>query len=73
MMHFSWRAFSNDRRTDEAFGVVDGDLLKKFLALNDTMQEQAVTLMNDSMQGSEPLSVKQVAEMLEDMHELTKC
>ncbi|KAJ2003687.1 hypothetical protein H4R26_002929 [Coemansia thaxteri] len=39
----TWRAYSSDQRTSRAFGVLDGDLIERFLELSPEMQRLVVT------------------------------
>jgi DNA damage-binding protein 1 len=34
LSHEAWRAFANERRSAEAHGFVDGDLIEQFLELS---------------------------------------
>eukprot|EP00743_Colponemidia_sp_Colp-15_P005247 GILK01005646.1.p1 GENE.GILK01005646.1~~GILK01005646.1.p1 ORF type:complete len:1143 (+),score=205.41 GILK01005646.1:93-3431(+) len=45
-IHSEWRSFHNERKTGEARGFLDGDLIESFLDLNREKMDEVVRLMN---------------------------
>jgi DNA damage-binding protein 1 len=47
--HAQWRAFSNERRTEEARGFIDGDLVEQLLDLPPERQAQVAAAMGEGV------------------------
>lgn len=59
LSHQKWRSFYNERKTEEASGFIDGDLIESFLDLKEEKRDQVAALMGI---GAEDLG-KQVEEL----------
>ncbi len=59
--HAAWRSFSNERRSEEARGFLDGDLLEQLLDLGPGQQQHVAQLMGDGTSAEE--LVRRVEEL----------
>lgn len=59
--HAAWRSFSNERRSEEARGFLDGDLLEQLLDLGPAQQQHVAELMGDGTSAEE--LVRRVEEL----------
>ena len=60
----SWRAFRNAKRTDEApFRFIDGELIERFLDLDEMLQEDVVEGLGPSVE-----AMRNMVEELRRMH-----
>ena len=59
----SWRAFSNDRKTVEAHGFIDGDLIEAFLDLKPEKMAEVVKGLD--------VSVEELTKRIETLQQAT--
>lgn len=64
--HASFRAFSNERKSSEARGIVDGDLCELFLDQSREKQAQVVALMGAEHSMEEV--TKKIEELSQGLH-----
>ena len=55
LSHASWRSFVNDRKTADAHGFIDGDLIEAFLDLPPRKKEEVVPRTHHAQQRRAPL------------------
>lgn len=63
ILHSQWRSFSNERRTEEAYGFIDGDLIESFLDLSKEKMALVVQGMG--------VSVEEVCRRVEQIQRAT--
>lgn len=56
LSHAEWRSFHNERKTQEARGFVDGDLVEQFVDLARPQQEEVLALLNQTERSSSSAS-----------------
>ena len=54
LSHASWRSFVNDRKTADAHGFIDGDLIEAFLDLPPRKKEEVVPRTHHAQQRRTP-------------------
>jgi len=69
--HEFWRSFATERKTEAAYGFIDGDLIESYLDLNrDKMKEVATGLMIDDGSGMKREAT--VDDLVKTIEELTR-
>jgi len=67
--HREWRAFSDDRKTSESVGFIDGDLIESYLDLKpEKMQQVAKTL---SQKIKVDITVEQLSKIIQTLQQST--
>lgn len=62
LSHATWRSFTNDRKTQDAYNVVDGDLIEAYLELPAHKQQEVVKGL--------AISADELTKMVEDLARL---